>query len=153
MADDAQITVTLVTYDSTTSTPTPLPLPFYATKDNAGNYTMQSTPRVNGAQVDSTNPMPTQETTAPSGPLNNQKGTMTTTAQIVVPFRAGRKWVMFTNQNTTGTQDLGAAGVLSGGGIPLQPTAGFLFTEATGAAGPIYGVSSSIGSAYSWVDG
>lgn len=49
MADDTPTTVLVVTTSGT--------LAFTATKDGSSNYTMQTTPRVNGAQVDSTNPM------------------------------------------------------------------------------------------------
>jgi hypothetical protein len=44
---------------------TPADLPFYATKDTLGNYTLQSTPRVMGAQVDDTNRLPVD----PGAPL------------------------------------------------------------------------------------
>lgn len=66
MANDSQTTVQVVTVSGT--------LPFYATVDGGGNYTFQSTPRTNGAEVSPTNPLPVVQSQsispgAPSGGL------------------------------------------------------------------------------------
>lgn len=52
MADDTQTTLTIIDGSGA-------PQSVLATVNGSSQYTFQSTPRVNGAQVDSTNPMPT----------------------------------------------------------------------------------------------
>jgi hypothetical protein len=58
MADDVQTTLVVVDGTGTQRS-------LYATVNSGTTYTFQSTPRVNGAQVDSTNPMPVLVKSAP----------------------------------------------------------------------------------------
>lgn len=92
-------------------------------------------------------------TQAPFPLTNSAAGTMGTSATIIVPASATRKWLMITNRTTGGdTQDIGSSNVTVGGGIPLVPGGGFLFAG-PGAAGPIYGITTAASSAYSYVEG
>lgn len=90
---------------------------------------------------------------AANAPSNSANGVMGVAVGIVVPFSASRKWVMITNRSTNSeTQDVGAADVTVGGGIPLNPGGGFLF-NGNGAQGPIYGITTVANSPFSYVEG
>lgn len=89
-----------------------------------------------------------------SFPLTNSvAATMGTARALIVPFSATRRWLMITNRTAGAeTQDIGSSNVTVGGGIPLVPGGGFLFNGA-GAAGPLYGITTAAGSAFSYVEG
>ncbi len=90
---------------------------------------------------------------APTALTNSAAGTMGVAAAIIVPASGTRKWLMITNRTAGNeTQDIGSSNVTVGGGIPIAPGGGFLFNGA-GAAGPIYGITTTAGSPFSYVEG
>lgn len=96
---------------------------------------------------------PTVVSQAPSALNNSAANTMGTTATIIVPASATRKWLMITNRTAgSETQDIGSSNVTVGGGIPLAPGGGFLF-NGVGASGPLYGITTVAGSPFSYVEG
>lgn len=88
-----------------------------------------------------------------SNSASGNTGATPNTAVVIVPSSGTRKWVAVFNR-TSGVEqiDLGSSNVAVKGGIPLDPGAGFLFAG-PGAAGPIYGISPSASSPWSYVEG
>lgn len=119
--------------------------------DDNGVQFSQHVMRVDGAPVALAAPMPVRS--APFALTSCARGTMGTAATVIVPASPTRRWLIVYNRSVTGeTQDIGAANVTVGGGIPLYPGAGFMF-DGAGAAGPIYGVTTAAVSAFSYVEG
>ncbi len=141
-------TSTLVVRDG--SSP-PLTRNLGGTNDVNGSFYPEHNIRSDGTLVGAAWPFPV--VTGSSALTNSASGTMTTAAAIIVPFSATRKWLAVSNR-TIGveTQDIGSSNVVVGSGIPLQPGHTFTFTG-TGAAGPIYGITTVVGSAFSYVEG
>ncbi len=114
MADDPQTTLKVI--DGTG-----VPRDVYVTA-NGSIYTFQSTPRVNGAQVDVTNPMPVLTKPAPYTLVPLDVATVTTGGTAVTALLAGNRlaggWI---SNPVTATANLGineigtAAGTTSAG--------------------------------------
>ena len=91
------------------------------------------------------------------GALTNSAAVTTSatpnTAAIVVPYSASRKFVhVFSRTLGAEAVDLGSANVVPGSGIPITGGGGFSFLG-SGAAGPIYAVTTVASSALSYVEG
>lgn len=84
MADDTQTTVTLLNGLG-------IPLSFLATANGSTQYTFQSTPRIMGAQVDVTNPMPTLDKQAQVTIVALDVATVTTGGTAVTAIIAGHR--------------------------------------------------------------
>lgn len=121
------------------------------TADGSGNFYPEHNLRFDGNQVGAAAPLPVAA--VPSALTNSTAGTMTTAAAIVVPYSATRKWLAISNRtNGVETQDIGSSNVVVGSGIPIHPGGTFTFTG-IGAAGPVYGITTVVGSAFSYVEG
>lgn len=83
MADDTQTTLPIIDGDGTRRL-------LFVTL-NGSNYTFQSTPRVNGAQVDVTNPMPVLTKPAPYTLVTLDVATVTTGGTAVTALSAGHR--------------------------------------------------------------
>jgi hypothetical protein len=103
MADDTQTTLNIIDGNGVLRS-------VYVTISGGSNYTFQSTPRINGAQVDITNPMPTlgKQTSLTLVPLDIS--TVTTGGTAVTALSAGHRtaggWI-FNPGGTSGTASLG----------------------------------------------
>lgn len=141
-------TSTLVVRDG--SSP-PLTRNVGGTIDGSGTFYPEHSLRSDGVPVGAAAPLPVVAVS--SALVNSAAGTMGAAAAIVVPYSATRKWLTICNR-TIGveTQDIGSANVLVGSGIPVHPGNTFTFTG-IGAAGPVYGITTVAGSAFSYVEG
>lgn len=120
-------------------------------RDSDNSVAIHTAVEVAGLPVSAANAMPVQA--AASALINSAAGVVGTSAAILVPFSSTRKWLMISNRSQgTETHDLGSANVTVGGGIPVAAGGGFLFSGA-GAAGPVYGITTVPGSAFSYVEG
>jgi len=119
MADDTQGTLSLLDGGGT-------PRTFYVTVNSGTTYTFQQTPRVNGAQVDTTNGMPTKAAQTTLLPLD--VAVVTTANTAVTALAAGHctagGYIVNGSATTIMTvNQIGAASgaVSSGSNIAIQP--------------------------------
>jgi hypothetical protein len=84
MANDSQTTVPIVNGSGAT-------VPVLATVNGSSQFTLQSTPRVNGAQVDVTNPMPVLTKPASYTLVALGVATVTTGGTAVTALSAGQR--------------------------------------------------------------
>ena len=133
----------------------PKKLPFWATLDSVtGNYSLGSTPFINGAPVSSTNPLPTQAEADPptltQAPLDVT--TVVTAGTAVTVLNAGHRNAggLLQTGNAAGfyVNEIGTAGTtVAGGSIFVQqnqpyapaPTAGAVSVNATASGVVISG--------------
>lgn len=106
MADDAQTTLQIVDGTGVTRT-------VYATV-NGSTYTFQTTPRVNGAQVDASNPMPVYTKPIPLTLVPLDISTVTTGGTAVTALSAGHRtaggWIFNpAGANPLGINEIGTA--------------------------------------------
>jgi hypothetical protein len=135
MADDAQTTITLLTWTGTP--PIATPVSFYATKDTAGNYSLQSTPRVMGAQIDAGNPMPVVDAAAETALTTIATNTAQGTSGTGIAEPAGGSgllgWLSGIYKALTGTLTVG--GSVSVSNLPAtQPVSAATLPLPEGAA-------------------
>jgi len=148
MADDSQSTLIITDGTGTQRT-------FYATV-NGTTYTFQSTPRVNGAQVDYTNPVPTKDGLITLVTL--AISTVTTGGTAVTAISAnGRTAGGWIQNPITATQNLGineigtATGTTSQGNTTfIAPGQTYKLAPSTNAVSVISSDSSHPFSGYGW---
>jgi len=91
MADDTQTVVPIVNGSGAT-------VSFLGTVNGSSQYTLQSTPRINGAQVDLANPMPTLSKPASYTLIPLSVATVTTGGTAVTALSAGQRtaggWIL-----------------------------------------------------------
>ena len=151
MADDAQTTVTVLSG-------TGAPLPFLATVNGSTQYTFQSTPRVNGAQVDQTNPMPVLTKAAPLTLVPLAVSQVTTGGTAVTALSAGQRTAGGWIQNPVGaTVNLGineigtASGTTSSGNTTfITPGQTYVLAPSGNAVSVISSDSSHAFSGMGW---
>lgn len=119
--------------------------------DSFGHLIPQVAVRANNGPITTGNPMPMA--TAPTALTNSAAAVATLSSEIVVPFSATRKFLhVFSRTTGPETVDLGPANVTVGGGIPISSGGGFSFLG-SGAAGPIYAITTVANSPLSYVEG
>jgi hypothetical protein len=149
MADDTQTTLSLAIANGTT-------LPFYATVNSGTNYTLQWTPRINGAQIDVTNPMPSKAGEVTLVALD--VATVTTGGTAVTALSANHRtaggWIC---NPATATVNLGineigtATGTTSAGSTTfIAPGQTYTLAPSTNAVSVISSDSSHPFSGYGW---
>ena len=146
MADDTQTTLNIVDGNGTLRA-------VYVTQ-NGSTYTFQSTPRVNGAQVDVTNPMPTKPGEITLVPLDVAIVTTGGTAvtALISGHRTAGGWI---SNPVTATQNLGineigtASGTTSSGNTTfIVPGQTYTLSASTNAVSVISSDSSHAFSGY-----
>lgn len=132
MADDTQTTIPIVNGNGTA-------LNFLGTVNGASQYTFQSTPRVLGALVDFTNPMPTLSKPAPYTLSLPNVGSVTTGGTAVLAFTSGQRnsggWI-YNPGGTTGTAMLGIAEVGTASGTVSSGNTTFISAGQTYTLAP-----------------
>lgn len=148
MADDPQATLSVIDGDGVKRT-------VYVTA-NGSIYTFQSTPRVNGAQIDVTNPMPSKPGEVTLVALD--VATVTTGGTAVTALTAGHRtaggWILnpVTATINLGINEIGtAAGTTSAGSTTfIVPGQTYTLAPSTNAVSVISSDSSHPFSGYGW---
>lgn len=143
MADDTQTTLNVVDGGGTQRA-------IFATVNGGSVYTFQSTPRVNGAQVDQTNPMPVLTKPAPYTLVALDAATVATGGTAVTALIAGHRtaggWI---SNPATATQNIGineigtATGTTSAGNTTFVAPGQIYFLTPSGNAVSVIASDSS----------
>lgn len=149
MADDTQTTIPIVSGAGTL-------LQFLGTVDGSSHFTLQSTPRINGAQVDFTNPIPTKPAPLTLVPL--AIASVTTGGTAVAALNAGQRtaggWIQnpVTASVNLGINEIGtAAGITSSGSTTfITPGQTYLLAPSNNAVSVISSDSAHAFSGMGW---